>query len=274
MAREVREYDRLRRGSISQVASFANWSIRAVTAAIALVFAGLALKDIPFAAISNTNPEYFQAFILSVYVWCWAFGTTMDTNLQGAVYLVDPEGGRIRMGSIVAVAGLAIVAIGLLLVRHNELYFSLAMLSFTITDVLTWLYLRYRFLPPIVEATRKKYEAEDDYYGQILLKTVVAQVSGDWKWWRQVVLFAIVVMMIVVALSPRLKEFVSVEIHSAISAIALESMNPLLEDFLLLLFVLVSEIWHFAVRLQTLLSIRLLNGMEKEYEIKPLPKSA
>jgi hypothetical protein len=272
MPKRTRDYDRRRRDGISQVASFANWCIWAVTAAIALVFAGLALKDIPFAAISNTNPEYFQAIILSVYVWCWAVGTTMDTNLQSSVYLVDPEGGRVRMGSVIAVAGLAVIAIVLLAVRHNELYFSLAMLGFTTTDVLTWLYLRYWFLPPIVEATRKKYEAEHDYYGKILLGTVISQVSGNWKWWRQVILFAVVVLMILVALSPRLKEFVSEEVHAAVSAIAPESMNPLLEDFLLLLFVLVSEVWHFALRLQTYLSIQLLNRMEEEYLIRPRPK--
>jgi hypothetical protein len=209
--RGPRDYDRRHRDGISRIATLANWCIWAVTAAIAVAFAGFTLKDIPFAAISNANPEYFQAIVLSIYVWCWAVGSTFDTNIQSSAYLVDPYGGRIRWGSLVAVVSLAIISIVLMLVRFNELYFSLALLVFTSLDVATWLYLRLSFLPPIIEASRKKYKAERDYYGQIRLEMVVAQIIGDWKWWRQGTLFAIVVVMVLVALSPRLRDFLSSE---------------------------------------------------------------
>lgn len=60
------DYDRRHREGISKIATLAKWCIWAVTASIAVVFAGLTLKDIPFAAVSNANPEYFQAILLSV----------------------------------------------------------------------------------------------------------------------------------------------------------------------------------------------------------------
>jgi hypothetical protein len=82
----------------------------------------------------------------------------------------DPEGGRVRIGAIVAVAVLAAISVILLLVRSNELQFALALAGFTTIDVTGWLYLRYSLLPKIIEASQKKFENENDYYGQLFLR--------------------------------------------------------------------------------------------------------
>jgi hypothetical protein len=273
MPKGLKVLDRRHRGEISKIVTFANWAIWGVTGLIALVFAGITLKDIPIdTAISNTNPAYFQAVLLTIYIWCWAIGTAIDTNAQSSVYLVDPAGGRVRMGAIAAIASLAAISLVLLLVRSNELYFALAMAAFTTIDILGWLYLRYRFLPPIIQATQKKCASVRDYYGVILLNKVVAQVAGNWKWWRQLALSAIVLVMVLVALSPHLKDLFSVEIQNAVSAFTPGSVKPLLQDFLLLLFILVSEVWHFALRLKTYTSISVVNELENEYEIRPRQK--
>jgi hypothetical protein len=183
MSKSLKVVDRKHRGEISRIVTFANWAIWGVTALIAIVFAGITLKDIPIdTAISNTNPVYFQAVLLTIYIWCWAIGTAIDTNAQSSVYLVDPAGGRVRIGAVATIASLAAISLVLLLVRSNELYFALAMAVFTTIDVLGWLYLRYHFLPPIIQATQKKCEYEQDYYGLILLRKVVAQIVGNWKW--------------------------------------------------------------------------------------------
>lgn len=265
--------DRRHRDEISKIVTFANWAIWGVTALIALVFAGITLKDLPIdSAIANTNPAYFQAILLTIYIWCWAIGTAIDTNAQSSVYLVDPNGGRVRTGAVVAVASLAAISIVLVWVRSDELHFAVAMAFFTTVDVLGWLYLRYVFLPPIVQATQQRYERVQDYYGQILLKKVVSQIAGNWKWWRQLALAAIVLLMMLAALSPHLKDLLSAEIQSAVSAFTPGSVKPLLQDFLLLLFLLVSEVWHFALRLKTYMAINVINELENEYAIRPRAK--
>jgi|SRR5262245_62362505 len=67
---------------ISHIATFANWCITAVTGIIALAFVGLAVKDIPISVLSNANPDYIQIAILSVYISCWAYGTSIDTRVH------------------------------------------------------------------------------------------------------------------------------------------------------------------------------------------------
>jgi hypothetical protein len=263
------EYDRRHREGISRLAALAKWFIRGVTALIALVFAGLTLKDIPFAAFSDANPQYFQAFLLTAYIWCWAAGTTLDTNLQSSAYLVDPQRGRLRWGSLAAVASLAAISLAMLFVRTNALYFSLALLLFTSIDLATWFYLRLSLLPPIIEASRKKYNEQQDYYGLIQLELVVHQIIGSWKYVRHATLFALILLMVLLALSPRLQGLLSNEVHAIVPAAPADKVGPLLPDFLLLVFLVVSELWYFAVRLRTLLTIRLLNEMESRFTISP-----
>ncbi|OSJ33028.1 hypothetical protein BST63_06345 [Bradyrhizobium canariense] len=57
---------------------------------IALGFVGLALKDIPITALSNATP-IIQVAILSVYISCWAYGTSIDKKIQGGIYADDPQ---------------------------------------------------------------------------------------------------------------------------------------------------------------------------------------
>jgi hypothetical protein len=269
MVKKPKSSDRSGQVRISRIATFANWCITTVTAIIALGFVGLALKDIPITALSNANPEIIQVAILSVYISCWAYGTSMDTKIQGGIYADDPEGGRVRTGSVVAVAFLAVISVILLSVRSNELYFALALAAFTTIDVLGWLYLRYWLLPPIIKASRDKFENEDDYYGQIILNKVASQIIGDWKWRRQIPLTLIVLSMVLIAVFPRLHEIVAENVHRLVPALPSETIRLLLQDFLLLAFVLVSELWHFALRLNTFLTIRVLNEMEEKFTLEP-----
>jgi hypothetical protein len=256
---------------ISRIATFANWCITTVTAVIALAFVGLAIKDIPITALSNANPEIIQIAILSVYISCWAYGTSIDTKVQAGIYADDPGGGHVRAGSVAAVAFLAAISVILLSVRSNELYFAVALAAFTTIDMLGWLYLRYRLLPPIIKASRSKFTEKgyEDYYGQIILNKVESQIIGNWKWRRQIALSAIVLSMVLIAVFPRLHEIIGENIHKLVPALPSETSKALLPDFLLLMFVLVSELWHFALRLDTFLTIRVLNEMEEKFTLEP-----
>jgi hypothetical protein len=256
------------REGIARIASFAHLSIWGVTTLIAGVFAGISLKEIPYGTVlSQTNPAYFQAVILSIYISCWAIGTSIDTSTQNSIYLVDPKGGHVRTGWFLAVGGLALFSVVLLQVRDNERHFALALAVFSAVDISTWLYLRYSFLPPIIEATANKYQREPDYYGLVRLQIIVAQVLGNWKWYRQVFLTATIVLMLVTAFNPPLEDATSqwTERHLPVPA---GSIRPLFQDFLLLCFLLISEVWHFALRMKTFLAVQLLSELETTYSLR------
>jgi hypothetical protein len=258
---------------ISKISSFAHWAIWGVSALIAIAFASQTLKDIPFGAVlSNANHVYLQAIILSFYIWCWAIGTSIDTDIQRAVYQLDPFGGSVRTGAIAAIAALASISIILLVARSNELYFALALAAFTAVDVLTWLYLRRKFLPPIVDATRKIYQRDRDYFGLSRLSLVVSQIAGNWKWWRQLCMSAIILLMIVVAIFPKAGDVVAGWGETMLSLPA-STTRPLLQDLLLVSFLLVSEAWHFFLRLKTFMAIRLIDQLEAQYRLEPRHKS-
>jgi hypothetical protein len=269
-----RAFDRAQREGIDKISALAERFIGIVTALIALVFVGISVKEIPWgAALRNANPDYVRDLLLSIYILCWALGAKRDTYIQKSVYLIDPLGGRIRTGSIIAVAALAAVSITLLLVRTNELYFSLALAAFTSADISTWLYLRYIFLPPIIEATQSRYEEDRDCFGLIKLDFVKKQILGDWKWRRQVAITAVVVCMIVSALVPPVKYGIAamlVRLSSALSfSVDTSVMLSLVQDFLLLLFVTISEVWHWLFRLRTYWTVRVVSDLEDGFTIRP-----
>jgi hypothetical protein len=170
---------------------------------------------------------------------------------------------------------LGLVSLAVLVTRTNELLFSLALAAFTTIDILAWLYLRFRFLPPIIRATRDNYLTGPnyDYYGDVLLDIVTKQIIGNWKWWRQLFLSAIVFLMIVVALSPRAKDAISSWVDDKVPGVPPGSTKSLLPDILLLVFIAISELWHFALRLKTAVSIRVLNDLEDNFVIEPRLKT-
>lgn len=274
MSQNWQEFDRRRREGIEKIAALADRYIWLVTGLIASIFVGVSIKDIPFdKAIANANPQYVQDLILSAYILCWALGTKTDAYSQKSVYLVDPLGGKVRLGSIVAVVALAAISVTLLWVRQNEIYFSLALAMFTSIDVLTWLYLRYGFLPPIINATRRKYENDSDYFGRVKLQFVQMLITGNWKWYRQIFLSAIVICMFFSALIPSVKQEIAFGVQRLVSfllfPIDINTVSSLIQDLLLLLFVLVSEVWIWFFRLRTYWTVRVVSDLESEFTLTP-----
>lgn len=193
------------------------------------------------------------------------------------MYLVDPRGGRIRAGAIIAVAALAAISIALLLVRKNELYFSVALALFTSVDISAWLYLRYIYLPPIIEATQRRYEDERDYFGLIKLDFIKKQILGDWKWYRQFAMTAVIICMIISAFIPSMKYGIATILVRLLSALSFyvntHAMSSLVQDFLLLTFIMVSEVWHWLFRLRTYWTIRVVSDLEDGFTIRPKTKN-
>jgi hypothetical protein len=250
MSAEWQRFDRLQREGMDKIAGLADRYIWAVTSLIALVFVVLSIKDIPFdKAIASANPQYLQDLILSIYIVCWALGTKTDTYNQKSVYLVDPLGGKLRLGSIVAVATLAAVSITLLWVRRNELYFSLALAAFTAADIFAWLYLRYGFVRKIIDASRAKYNHDEDYFGLAKLKFIEIAVLGNWKWVRQVFLTAIVACMILSSSLPSFKLEIATIVQKLLSLLSFSGVHNKLslicKDLNLNIFVAVWDVWNW-----------------------------
>jgi hypothetical protein len=273
--------DRLSREAIDKIGKFADTAIWVVTGLIALVFVGVSIKDIPFGqAITNADPQHLQDLLLSVYMLCWALGTKQDASVQKSVYVHDPHGGRVRVGSLLAVVVIAAIAVTLLLVRRNDLYFAIALSVFTAVDIATWLYLRYRFLPPIIDATRDKYKHGRDYFGLVKLKYVEQLITGNWKWYREAFLVAIVLLMILnaafLSVSSALASLAQKLLAGLSFAVDGGKLASLAPDMLLLLFVAVSEGWMWFFRLKAYWTVSVVSDLEKEYKIEPKeePKEA
>jgi hypothetical protein len=249
--------------TIAQLAHIYIWTVSVLI--IGSVFATVTLKDIPFyEAIARTNPEYFQAIILSVYISCWSVGCTFDVFIQSSVYSVDPLGGALRKGSIFAVGALALAAIIILQVRDNELRFACALTAFVLIDFGAWLYLRYFFLKDIIDASQTKYQR--DIFGLIQFNLVVKHITGVWHFYRLPFMLAILFAMITMALQINLNQNIAELINKRFSSIDRKAVQMILPDLMLLCFVAVSELWNFGLRLRTFFYVRFVRTIERDYK--------
>jgi len=76
-------------------------------------------------------------------------------------------------------------------------------------------------------------------------------------------------MMVALALYAQLHDSISGYVNRLVPSLPAGTIKALLPDTLLLAFVLVSELWHFAFRLDTFLTIRILNDMEEKFTLVP-----
>src|ERR1700730_16690419 len=90
------------RDTIHEISKFFRWArrIRALLAGILpLFFAFLALRNIPVGPyLEYTNSQLYIKSALIIYFFCWFFGAGIDFDTQQAVYVVDPNRGRIPKG--------------------------------------------------------------------------------------------------------------------------------------------------------------------------------
>jgi hypothetical protein len=264
-----RQSRRVLRASITKLLTFANWCIAGVAAVIALAFTAYSIKDIGFSeGIRNLSPVSVQGVTLSIYIWCWVVGTRLDAAMHASVYLHDPLEGRMRFGALVAVFFIAIASVVLLITRANELYFALALMAFTTVDILSWRYL-LRFLKPIIRTSADKYKQERDYFGLAQLEAFASHIKGNWHSYRQIVLYAVVLSMIIIAVSPDAKRITAKIVGWPFPAIPASSIEALLPNIFLIAFVAVSEFWNFGLRIKTLLTIRAISALETKYQMRP-----
>lgn len=269
MAKKSRRRSRLFRRGIPKIVSQARIFIAAASAIVLTAFTVIQWKEIPFGeAVSAIRHDYFQTVLLSFYYGCWVFGTNVDVNAQYWVYVTDPERGKIRLSAIGAVATLTVAGALLLLLRHNERLFALCLAMFAAVDMGAWRYLVY-FLRPILKASRDQLQREGDFFALAQFDCVAGYITGRWHWYRFVPLCAISIAMCLVAFSDLAKTYLALLLSWSFQGLPSDKAEALLPDFLLLLFVLVSEIWIWTLRLQMWSIIRAIDVLEERYTIKP-----
>src|SRR5260221_1477632 len=124
--------------------------VKGAAGALVLIFGWLQLKGISFAPIAkDLSAGVVLKASLAVYYSCWVAGTLLDTDTQEKVYAAQPNRGRMPAGGFGVIALLAVV-FGVLCAVKTYALFALALDTFLLLNIGTWLYLTKRLLPETI----------------------------------------------------------------------------------------------------------------------------
>jgi hypothetical protein len=241
-----------------------------ITTALALAFTAVELKEISLAdAIVPSASDSIWRFALVAYFWCWRFGCVFDTDIQELAYASLPGKGEWSLRSYGIVGLLIVVAFLLFWTQGNIVFFSLAITALFIIDFVGWRHI-VRELDPEAKRSASEFENRSDYFALERLNVVRAQIQGDWKWWRLIAGSGIILMINLFAFSSTFRELVTQPVLSLRPGIPPQDAETFSYSLLVLAFVVIMEVWHYAVRLRTKISLRLMDALSESYKLARL----
>jgi hypothetical protein len=233
------------------------------------LFYVLQIKNIEVGtAISNVNPEIPWHLTLAIYYLCWVRGTLVDTDTQELAYAGFPSGDKWPIQAFGAIAMLAIVAAALLWAEGDIERFAALLLLFTIVDHALWRYL-VTYLKSAGDRSQRIYRERDDYFSLEILKVVVRQVQGPWKWFRfGIGLFMVAVICAYAYLASVRASLVAI-VASTVQGPSSDELASVIGCGLVFVWIVLMEGWHWPERYRTRVSISLIEELRSMYALQP-----
>jgi hypothetical protein len=255
------------------------WAIWAMASGLGLWFTWLQIRNLDIAPVLNEKtPDLIWKGSLVIYFLSWVSGTNFDTDYQELVLVRLNRENTWPIQSVLALVALFVVAAALLWTVRPEIdaagernikRFAVILCAFIVIDHAAWRYLIW-FLQPATEASIAYYKNIRDFNGLEKLKVVVDQVQGNWKWWR---LFCVGIptsaLIIGFAFSDSIRSAISKFVSSFLPGLSGPALTRLTSGLLVAMFVLSVECWHWAIRINTFFSLKLLDELEHQYEFLP-----
>jgi hypothetical protein len=243
-----------------------------ISALLAVGFTWLQIKNINIASIVTGNtPDAIWRGSLIVYYLSWTAGTLFDTDIQEVHYVTVPNKGEWSLHTYVVVLILAVVAAALCLTEGNIEWFAIVLSVFIFVDHISWRYLIW-YMKPAVDKSEEAYRSKGDWFAIEKLNVVVNQIEGNWKWWRLCVGIPIVLILDAFAFNGTVNTLLTSVSRSVIPNISYDDASFLCASILVMAFVVAVETWHWVIRINTIVSIRLLENLGAKFELIPQEK--
>jgi len=242
-------------------ARFARLATNVVATILALGFAWLKFRDVKFGPVVSTIPAnlLFQTS-LAAYYFCWIFGLNNDTREQELIYAQPPK--KVIIGCILY--GILFTAsFWAMCYVDTPRRFAVALAVFFVFNIVSWRLFIKVFMEPATIKTRAGYSQINNFIGLEQLRVIYTDyLCGKWQWARFIAGGVLVVGILVLAFS--------LKAASALSQMLQAPVDVLL-SVLLFLFVLVMEVWIWAMRFGVKRDLSLLDGMRERYLLRPNP---
>ena len=244
------------------------WSI---STGLLLLFGYLQFRNVSVSAVVGTlDASLVWHVALIIYYSSWIFGTRFDTDIQELAYEQFPHKEKWPLQAFGVVAILAVVAGALCWAEGNIERFAVALVIFMVVDHASWRYLIW-YLRPAEIQSEEIYRKNRDFYSLEILRVVIAQIAGNWKWWRLSVGVPLAVLICAFAFADSVKAVILRGIQAQVPSISEADASAIVASWLVLAWVVAVETWHWTIRLKTRISLGYLEELRERYSLRPSP---
>lgn len=230
--------------------------VRVLAAALALSFAWLKLRGVPFPRLtSETTATILFRSALILYYFGWLAGVLMDTRDEEDLLVAAPNRGRLPLVGLILAITISVV-FGLLCWVDTYRKLALALALLWILDKTGWVYLYKTLLGPEITRARSIYKNEGDLFLAEQVNQLEEFFTAPWHWWRFGCGLGLVLVINVLTWT---------ELGSYVALITTYVTKASLISLSLLLFVVIFEGWIWVYRLRRFHAIRFLDGLGLRY---------
>jgi hypothetical protein len=241
-------------------------AVGAIATILPVIFVWLLFKDVPASQlIEGTDNVIITKVALSLYYAAWLVGAPADLRMQEKIYLIDPRRGAFPK-SFLAITPAFLAAAGLLLwAQKHETYLAITLLCFFAVTTILWFRVKYWALP-LIKATREYYELDPDGNFEIEKVGIVRElIIGDWQVYRHSALWILLLAFNAISISPIVRSHVAEWLSVIVPGVSPEAISARLPAFMLLIFVLATEISSWAMRVRAMLSLHIVDRLQRKY---------
>jgi hypothetical protein len=238
-------------------------------ATLALLFTWIQFRNFPFGILANsTTPILLWHGGLTLYYISWVSGTKFDVDVQELVYVSFPRRGKMPVHGFLIILLLVVVAAVLLWTEGHIQKFAIAINIFVFIDHLAWMYL-IRFIKGVVSNSKNIYRERKDYFALESLDIISYQIQGNWKWWRLTGTIPILILINAFAFSITIHSYLTTATITMLPSFSFQDASAFVSGALLSCFVLVAEVWHWLIRIKTIVSLDFIDKLSGKYALSP-----
>lgn len=259
-------------GDMQELFQTARLTAKILGFVVAGIFTVFQFKDLPLSPFTDSGtPQLLIRIALILYFWSWVIATPFNLHLQSTVFTQDPHHGRVPVGYYFLLPMLLAVGALLAVTSRNERYLALAFSFLLIIDLPIW-WQWVVWSRRVIEASKVTYlhQSAPHYSGVERLNLIENYISGRWQWGRYVAMVLMLIGINIFCFDSKIRLDFASTLASRLPGASPEMLERLLPALSFFLYVVVAELWIWAVRIKTMISLRLIKRLASTYKLQPL----
>jgi hypothetical protein len=261
-----RSYTLQRRQKVNHFFSTVRRCTSIMTGLIIFGFAWVKLKALPIVTfLENAEPSLVLQIALAIGFGAWLRAISYDLSTHEAVFVDDPDQGKMTASFMAGMLVMAAVGALLLWASSNERIFSIAFFIYLLGNILFWRLILKR-AKAMMEGSRAFY-GSNDLFDLEKIDVLENYADGQWQWNRFFTLIVLALLLIVITNVGPVRGTMTFAIHWIFPNLVPAVISSFLPVVVFIISAVAADTWMWLMRFKARESIRVIDDLQKRYRI-------